>query len=442
MGVGLLGAFALGLAFPEVLAGAQRRELAQGGLPESRVRVQVPDAGQSALEPLHTYYQVLNALKDRYYGPLPADAPLTYTAIRGLLRSLDDPYTRFLDPAAYRVLLEENRGGYVGLGALLEPNPTPDGWPRIHRVLSGTLAARAGLRPLDVVLKVNGVSTRHKSAETLTQMLRGKVGTPVRLTIRRPGNARPIEVRILRQEVAFEIVESRMLEGKVGLISMSEFNELSDAQIDRALTQLEQHGMRALILDLRGNRGGTLDAAQEVASRFLPSGRTVVTIVEKEGDPEVRKVLEGKHNHRFNQPGHTLPLAVLVNRTSASASEIVSGAIKDHHAGTLIGTTTYGKGLVQTVVPLRGGAAIAITSAHYLTPNGTDINKSGTRRGGITPDVLVEATEDDWIHRNDVQLKKALALLHQKIGYRRPTAARTQLTRRPKPMQKSWLPLE
>jgi carboxyl-terminal processing protease len=442
MTAGLLGSFTLGLGFPEIVAGAQRRQLAQGGLPESQARVRVPDGGQGALEPLHAYYQVLSALKDRYYGPMPADAPLTYAAIRGLLRPLDDPYTRFLDPASYRVLLEENHGGYIGLGALMEPNPTREGWPRIHRVLRDTLAARAGLRPLDVVLKVNGVSTRNKSMQTLTNMLRGKEGTPVRLTIRRQGSVRPIEVRILRQEVAFEIVESGMLEGKVGLIFMSEFNELSDAQVDRALTRLEQQGMRALILDLRGNRGGTLDAAQEVASRFLPSGRTVVTIMAKEGGPEVRKVLDAKHNHRFNQPGQTLPLVVLVNRTSASAAEIVSGAIQDHHAGTLMGTTTYGKGLVQTVVPLRGGAAIAITSAHYLTPNGTDINRGKGRRGGITPDVLVEATEQDWVHRNDVQLKKALALLHQKIGYRRPSSARTQLTRRPKPMQKSWLPLQ
>jgi carboxyl-terminal processing protease len=438
---GLLGSFTLGVSFPEVLAGSGRRQLAQGGLPETYARVRVPETGRGSLEPLHTYYQILGYLKDHYYGSLPADAPLTYTAIRGLLRPLDDPYTRFLDPASYRELQEQNHGGYIGLGALLEPDPTRDGYPRIHRTMRGTLAQKAGLKPLDVILRVNGVTTRNKSLEAVGIMLRGRAGTPVRLTIRRRGIGRPLEVRILRQEVEFETVESRMLEGKVGLLFLSEFNELSDAQIDRALTLLERQGMRALILDLRGNRGGTLDAAQEVASRFLPGGQTIVTILERSGDPEVRKVLEEKHNHRFNLPGHTLPLVVLVNRTSASAAEIVSGAIKDHHAGLILGTTTYGKGLVQTVVPLRGGAAIAITSAHYLTPNGTDINRGTGRRGGITPDILVEATEADWVRQNDVQLKKALALLHQKIGYRRPGTASRQLSRSPKPLHDSWLPL-
>jgi carboxyl-terminal processing protease len=127
-----------------------------------------------------------------------------------------------------------------------------------------------------------------------------------------------------------------------------------------------------------------------------------------------------------------IPLVVLVNRTSASASEIVSGAIKDHRTGTIMGTRTYGKGLVQTVVPLRGGSAIAITTAKYLTPNGSDINRGKDRQGGILPDIVVEATEDDWINQNDVQLKKALEFLHQKIGYKSPaTASPARVTRSP-----------
>jgi carboxyl-terminal processing protease len=249
--------------------------------------------------------------------------------------------------------------------------------------------------------------------------------------MRRHNAPKSFDVKIVRQPVEFEIVEDRMLDGKVGLIWLSEFNELTDSKIDRALTELEGQGMRALILDLRGNPGGTLDAAQEVASRFLPRGGKVVIIVEKGGDPEVRKVLEQKHNHRFNQPGHQIPLVVLVNRTSASASEIVSGAIKDYHAGIIMGTQTYGKGLVQTVVPLRGGSAIAITTARYLTPNGNDINRGTNRRGGIAPDVAVEATEEDYIKQNDVQLKKALDLMHEKIGYKKPSPPGAQVSRRP-----------
>lgn len=426
---GLLGSFTLGLSFPEVLAGAQQHRIATGGLPERYARPRSSDGGRNPLEPLNSYYRVLGDLKDRYYGVLPGEVSLTYAAVRGLLRPLNDPYTRFLDPASYRQMLEENQGGYVGLGALMAPKPTKDGYPRIHKVIRGTLVHRAGLKPMDLILAVNGVTTRKKSMETVGNMLRGRAGTPVRLTIRRAGR-KPFTVRILRQPVEFEIVESRMLEGKVGLISMSEFNERSDAQVDRALTRLERQGMRALILDLRGNRGGTLDAAHEVASRFLPRGRDVVVIVEKGGEPEVRKVLGSKHNHRFNRPGRMIPLVVLVNRTSASAAEIVSGAIKDHRAGTILGTPTYGKGLVQTVVPLRGGAALAVTSARYLTPRGHDINRGQDRRGGITPDVVVEATEQDWVRRQDVQLKRALTLLHQRIGYRRPAKVTAQAGRR------------
>jgi carboxyl-terminal processing protease len=141
-------------------------------------------------------------------------------------------------------------------------------------------------------------------------------------------------------------------------------------------------------------------------------------------------VIPQKHNHLFNRPGQMIPLVVLVNRTSASASEIVSGAIKDHHTGILLGTSTYGKGLVQTVVPLRGGSAIAITTAKYLTPNGIDINRGKDRRGGIAPDVAVEATEEDWMKQRDVQLQKALSLLQEKIGYHKPVPTARQLSRR------------
>jgi len=434
--VGLLTSFAMGLGFPEVLA--KGKQIAQGGLPETYGSQRFAGGEKDNLEPLNSYYRTLGYLKDKYFGDLDTDAKLTYAAIRGVLRPLDDPYTRFLDPELYKDMQEKNRGEFVGIGAQLEPDLTKDGYVRIHKPLKGTPAAAAGLKPFDVILKVDGISTQgkdtddpQKHVDKVVKLIRGKPDTPVRLTIRRRATPKPFDVKIVREPVEFEIVESQMLDGKVGLIWLGEFNELSDTKMDRALTQLEQQGMRALILDLRGNPGGTLDAAQEVASRFLPRGKNVVIIVERGGDPEVRKVLESKHNHVFNRPGHQIPLVVLVNRTSASASEIVSGAIKDLHAGIIMGTTTYGKGLVQTVVPLRGGSAIAITTAKYLTPNGNDINKGKDRRGGITPDTVVEATDEDWIKQNDVQLKKALELLHEKIGYHKPAAAApSQVSRR------------
>jgi carboxyl-terminal processing protease len=426
--LGLLGSFGLGMGFPEVLA--KGKQIAQGGLPEVYQSQRFANGGSGNLEPLNSYYRTLGYLKDRYYGELESDSKLTYAAIRGMLRPLDDPYTRFLDPELYRDMQEKNRGEFVGIGAQLEPDLTKDGYVRIHKPLKGTPAAAAGLKPYDVILKVDGVSTQRKDVDQVVKLIRGKPDTPVKLTIRRKAAVKPLEVRIIRQPVEFEIVESKMLEGKVGMVWLGEFNELSDTKIDRALTQLEQQGMRALILDLRGNPGGTLDAAQEVASRFLPRDKNIVIIVEKGDEPEIRKVIPQKHNHLFNRPGQMIPLVVLVNRTSASASEIVSGAIKDHHTGILLGTSTYGKGLVQTVVPLRGGSAIAITTAKYLTPNGIDINRGKDRRGGIAPDVAVEATEEDWMKQRDVQLQKALSLLQEKIGYHKPVPTARQLSRR------------
>jgi carboxyl-terminal processing protease len=430
----LLGSFTLGLSFPEVLAGVERARLAQGGLPERYAHrwvgatLVVAQPGQAQDLPLRCYQRTLGYLRQRYLGEMGSDVTLTYAAIRGMIRPLDDPYTRFLDPEQYRDMRERNRGEYIGVGALLEPFPTRDGYVRVHMVLPGTLADKAGLRPFDVILSVDGASTRNIGMRRVERMLRGREGTPVRLLVRRRAAAKPLPLKIPRQPVELEIVECRMLPGSVGLISLAEFNERSDEKIDRALTRLERQGMRALILDLRGNGGGVLDAAQEVASRFLPRGKTVVTILEKGGEPEIRPVLERQHNHPFNQAGHMLPLAVLVNRMSASAAEIVAGAIKDHHTGVIVGTPTYGKGLVQTVVPLRGGSAIAITSARYLTPSGRDINRGNGRSGGITPDVLVEATEEDWLNQNDVQLQKALDLLHERTGYKRPVAGPTQLS--------------
>lgn len=413
--------FTLGFSLSAVVA-----EIGRGGLAATRSA----GAGDrsAGLDPLPAYYRTLAFLKDQYAGELTSDSSLTYAAIRGLLRPLDDPFTRFLDPTQYRVLKEQNQGGYVGVGALLDPHRTPDGYVRVKALAPGTQAHSAGLRPADLILKVDGSSTRSLRLDQILRLLEGGANAPVRLTVRRAG--RPLVLTIRRRWVDRPVVESQMSEGHVGVIRLFEFNDRADAQVDEALTRLERQGLRALILDLRGNPGGTLDAAQEVASRFLPAGKTVVTMVQNGAEPEVRPVLEQKHNHRFNQRGRAIPLVVLVNRTSASAAEIVAGAIQDHHAGVILGTRTYGKGLVQTVVPLRGGAAIAVTSARYLTPSGTDINRRADRRGGISPDVLVDATEEDWRKRNDVQLRTALQLLQNRIGYKRSAAHSTRVSLR------------
>src|SRR5438876_823115 len=223
---GLLGSFALGLSFPEVLAGVKNRQMAQGGLPETYASVRLPGGGHGSLEPLNSYYRTLGYLKDKYLGDMDSDAKLTYAAIRGMLRPFDDPYTRFLDPEMYQEMRERNTGEFVGIGAQLSVDPTKDGYARILKPLRGTPADKAGLKPYDVILKVDGVSTQNKDVDKVVKMIRGRADTSVRLTVRRHNAPKSFDVKIVRQPVEFEIVEDRMLDGKVGLIWLSEFNEL------------------------------------------------------------------------------------------------------------------------------------------------------------------------------------------------------------------------
>lgn len=412
----VLGSFLLGLGFREVLAAVDGTRLAQGGLPEAFANVRVM-SGRGQLDPLATYSRTLSYLKEHYWGELPSDTQLTYQAIHGMLKTLDDPYTRFLDPKAFRAMSEENHGEFVGIGAQLDNRPTKDGYIRIFRPLANTPAERAGIKPFDVILKVDGVSTQHKEVDRVVQMIRGKANTPVKLTLRRKNVEKPIEVTIIRKPVQFEIVGFEVKEGNIGYISLNQFNELCDEKVGQALAALEREGIQGLILDLRSNPGGMLTSAQEIASRFVPAGKPVVHIVERGGRRNSLYALDSKQKHR------RLPLVVLVNRMSASASEIVAGAVKDYKTGTVVGTRTFGKGLVQTVIQLSDGSAVAITTAKYLTPSFSDINPTKEHPGGIVPDVIVDVTEQDFLEENDVQLKKAIEILKAQIGEGTTTTA-------------------
>jgi carboxyl-terminal processing protease len=404
-----LSAFLVGLTFREVLAAVEPGLIAQGGLPESFAMARATSM-KGTLSPLSAYSRALGYLKENYFGELPNDQQLTYSAIKGMLRTLDDPYTRFLDPVAFRSMSEENHGEFVGIGAYLDERATSDGYIRISHAQPDTPAFRAGLKPGDVILKVNGISIRNKDVDTVSSLIRGRANSSVKLSLRRQGVDRPIEVTIIRKPIQFEVVDAAIKSGDIGYINLRQFNEVCDGQVDQAMARFEQQGVKGLILDLRSNPGGMLTAAQEIASRFVPPGKPVVHIVERGGRRNSLPSLEAKQNHR------PLPLVVLVNRMSASASEIVAGAVKDWRAGTIVGTRTYGKGLVQTVIPLSDGSAVAITTAKYLTPNGTDINVGPDHPGGITPDVTVDISESDFANAHDVQLETAIRLLKRQIA--------------------------
>ncbi|MGV3724957.1 MAG: S41 family peptidase [Actinomycetota bacterium] len=402
LGVVVVGSFAAGVMAPELGA--------QGGISEivSSLR---PRGNGKDLDPAQTYNFVLREVQEKFYGEAPNERKMTYTAVRGMLNTLDDPYTRFLDPDEYRSLREENTGEFEGIGAQLEGAPTKEGYIRISKPLPKGPADKAGVKRGDLISKVDGVSVVGLSVDAAVKKIRGRAGTTVRLTVLRKGEGTK-EVAIVRQPVEYEVVEYAMKAGDIGYVSLAQFNELADIKIERAIRELEGKGMKGLVLDLRGNPGGLLDAAIDISSRFIPADKGVVIIVEAGGERDVRKT-----NPRKYLAGKW-PLVVLVNRTSASASEIVSGAIKDNKTGTVIGTTTFGKGLVQTVVPLEDGSACMITTAKYLTPSGKDINRSRDQRGGVEPDVAVEVTEQEFLKGTDPQLQRAIETLHTEIAKR------------------------
>ena len=383
--------------------------------------------------PYAAYQQALGILKKDYYGePITPkkSGELTTAAIRGMLFSLNDPFTSYLDKDEWKSMQQTTRGDFEGIGAELEQVGQD---VRIRRPIPETPAFRIGVKAGDIILSVDSygttskvlktTSTRGMKIDDVVKLIKGPAGTKVGLSMVRKGVAAPIHYVITRAHVEPVIVRYWMEDdlNKIGHIMLAEFNEKCDAQLDKAMTALEKQGMKALVFDLRYNPGGLLKVAVDIGSRFIESG-PVVIIQEKSGQRQKLNVDSDQHNHK------KIPLVVLVNENSASASEIVAGAIKDNRSGTLVGTHTFGKGLVQTLFPLDDGSALRLTTAKYFTSNGNDISNRyddehrpifGT--GGIKADVEVKQSEewvdlnfDDKIH--DTQLQKALEVLRKDLN--------------------------
>lgn len=368
---------------------------------------EAPDPSSRTLPLIDTYSAVMERLKSDYYGTKAVnERELTYDAIRGTLHALGDPFTRFMDPDSYKKMREENEGNFTGIGAQLDTNKNGDVF--VKEPLPDTPAMRAGVKSNDVIIAVDDKPIKHLDIEDVVKLIRGRADTKVKLTVTRVGVKKPIDKYIVRQLVEFRMVRSRMADekAKIGYVRLYQFNEKSDEQFDQSMSELEKNHIKGLIFDLRGNPGGLLNVAVDIGSRFLDSG-PVVIIQERGGQKSPMYVEEDKHNHK------RYPLAVLVDKSSASASEIVSGAIKDDGVGTLVGVTTFGKGRVQTILPLQDGSAVAITTAKYLTPNGTDIHKKG-----IAPDVKVVAADnlDPNDPKTDNQLAAAIDVVKVKMG--------------------------
>lgn len=336
---------------------------------------------------------VLAIVESEYVGEV-EPSQLIDGAIEGMLRTLD-PHSNYFDPTAFAEMRDEQRGRFHGLGIQITKRG-PDKPLTIIAPIDDTPAARAGLQSGDIIAQIEGRPTMDMTVQDAVRLLKGEKGTRVTITITRPGIDRDFDVTLERDEIPIDSVRvAYMLQDGVGVVRIANFTNNTADELDAALRQLRDEGMNRLIVDLRGNPGGLLEQAVQVSERFLPPGKLIVY---------TRGRIPGSNQDFVAKSGTApleMPLVVLVDRSSASASEIVSGAIQDHDRGLVVGETTFGKGLVQRVFPLRDGAGVAVTTAKYYTPAGrliqrdySDVDDYYMRRfeSGETPEA--ETTDD------------------------------------------------
>jgi carboxyl-terminal processing protease len=329
----------------------------------------------SASAQVSLYRQVLTDLQRDYYKPVDA-THLGQSGITGLLAPLHDPYTDYFTPQEARAFSNELNGSYTGIGVVVALSA---GGPKVTQVFAGSPAAQARIRRGDVIVTVDGTSTAGKSVSTTIGRVVGPAGTKVRLQLRRPGTPGLIALTLTRRAISMPLTSSRLIDDhgtKVGYVSLSAFAQGAGQQVGRAIAGLQKRGAQWLVFDLRNNGGGLVSEAQSVASDFLPAGKVVVSTQGLHSPKDVLKTGAGDHTR--------LPLVLLVNGNTASASEIVTGALQDYKRATVIGTRTFGKGVVQTVLPLAGGNELKITIAAYRTPLGRNINHIG-----LEPSIVV-----------------------------------------------------
>lgn len=317
-------------------------------------------------------------------------------AMKGMVGALNDPYSVYMEPREYEQLDAHMEGNYGGIGiyvGMREENRLT-----IVSPIKGTPGHKAGLESGDVIVRIDDVETNDIDMDTAVSMMKGEPGTTVALAIFREGSHQLLDFEITREIINIPAVEGEILpeEPDIAYVELLTFSNNTSRELAHTLAEMDKNGFRGLILDLRNNPGGSLQAAIEVADFFVPPGPIV-------------HIVDSRRMETISAYGSYLdkPVVVLVNKGSASASEILAGAIKDRKVGTLVGTETFGKGLVQSVYQLPGGAAMKLTTAKYLTPDEHDINKKG-----IEPDVKVEQDADSDI---DEQLQKAIEILKTKF---------------------------
>ena len=323
-------------------------------------------------EELRTFSEVLTQVQKNYVDDTKVK-DLVQGAIRGMLSTLD-PHSAYMTPEMYKEMQVETKGEFGGVGIQIG---VKENRLAVIAPIDGTPAQRAGIKAGDYITKVNEESTKDLSLMDAVQKMRGPKGTKVNLTIQRDGTADPLQFTLVRDTIKIERVKSKVLDN-IGYVKLTQFQEATGRDLGRVLKQFKEHKVQSTILDLRNNPGGLLTAAVEVSEQFLPNGKLVV----------YTKGRESKKDEWFAKGRDQMddsPMIILVNEGSASASEIVAGALQDYGRAVIVGTTSFGKGSVQTILPLGDGSGLRLTTAKYYTPKGRSIQSTG-----ITPDIVIK----------------------------------------------------
>lgn len=402
-GVVTLGSFLAGMVYyanflaPPQLAAAPSFEA--GTLLSKRPEPEIADVPDE----FKTFWEAWSFLDAQFYGKIPSDSERVYGAIRGMVNAFDDQHTAFIDPARAAVMSENIRGSFEGVGATIRLDETDQ--LVVVEALPDRPAFKAGLRAGDVILNIDADPVKGLSLYEAVSLIRGPAGSEVVLTIKREGEPDTFDVAVVRAKIEIQVVEAKILPDapQIGYVRLTQFSNGAARKVARAVKMLQDQGATAIIFDLRSNPGGLLSEAVEVSSLFVAEGTVVI---EKLKDGQQKKFEADNHSHVATKT----PLVLLVNGGSASASEIVAGAMQDLERAILIGEQTFGKGTVQLPHDLSDGSELRVTIAEWLTPASRQIHGQG-----ITPDVVVEMTTTDTEQALDPQLDAAVEYLQEAL---------------------------
>lgn len=340
------------------------------------------------------------SLVDKYYLDEYDMEKMTDGMFAGLLASLGDPYTVYYDKESYASLMESNEGVYYGIGVVVSQN-VETGIITVNYPYEDGPGAEAGIRPEDIIYSVGGVEAIGLDINEVVAMIRGEEGTYIEIEVIHAGETEPVSLQVQRRKIETKTVNHEVIHGNIGYVQITQFEEVTPSQFKTAMDDLGSQNIESIIIDLRDNPGGSLDAVMDVMDMLLPKG-LYTYLEDKYGN---RQDYKGAAN-----PSYDYPMVVLVNKNSASASELFTGAMMDYDRAQIVGETTFGKGIVQQIYPLMDGTGIKVTMAKYYTPNGICIHKTG-----IEPDYAVSLDEGEYAStvtlEEDNQLQKAIELL-------------------------------